>query len=1193
MPRRARWVALLAAVMSCMTPSGVAAARPVAGRGATAWQAIAPAPALPFGTRQVGQARGQVSGVVGLRPRDPALLARFATAVSTPGSPDYRRYLARGGLRAAWGPTPGAVHAVEHYLTSRGITVRAVTRDGLLVDFRGPVAAVASAFRTRLATFAVSGGREAIANISPVALPAAVAADVAGVVGLDGVVTPVPALIHAGTSVRPMRAASAGTAASVPAACPAAGAVARQQTGWTDAQLAGAYGVDPLLRSGANGAGQTVALFELEPYLPADIRAFDACYFGATAAASMASAVHTVPVDGGSPAGPGVGEAELDIENISAFAPGAAIDVYEAPMTAGGYLDEWNTIIQNDTAATISTSWSMGACESQVATADPGLQQIENTLFEEAAAQGQTILAAAGDSGSDSCAAGSNAPVAPYLSVSDPASQPYVTGVGGTSVTNATNPPAEQAWNDGAGAGAGGGGFSAMWPAPAWQLDRGVPGALPSPGGRREVPDVSASADEYRGITIYHAGGWTTAGGTSSAAPLWAAMLADADSTPACRLAGSVGFANPVLYSIASVPAEYAASFNDVTVGNNDEYGANHGQFAAGRGYDMATGLGSPRLTGPGGGRGLAYYLCQPPSTARPTVSSITPQVIPAAGGGPVTLTVTGSHFEAAGAPDVAGVTVGTGPPTPSTVVNDSTLTVAAPALTPGDYDVTVTLVGGQTSAASAAARLTVTNDPSGNGASVPVVAAVSPSGGNEAGGTVVHVYGSGFTALGQVPAVTIGGVAATVLSATDTELSAVVPPFAPATACATHTDPSTDVCQAQVQVSNGYGPSSESTILPELSGPLPPPGSPAPAGTETAAAPTEFDYLPTPAVTGFTFLSPGQRYASQEGFSFLEQASNLVQVSGTGLGTLGLQWFDVGRPGTAAVVDAQIVSDTPTQVELALPSIPLRAGQVDDELAAQTLASPNQGNLRSWMEPSAGVPVTYAPVPTLRSVTTRSGKLLGPDSGGTTLTVTGRALEDGPFVAFASSTAPTTGTDYGVRLDPSAPTTRLTVVTTPQLAGLDHVDVCTVSGCGGDRESCVPGLCVVQLGIGGGPAFAFYPPGKPSVTSISPRRGPAGTIVTLTGSNLALPEEVVLGAIHLPAGLFANGFDPNTGVTDTNVIQVVIPPSLPVGRRLAVRVATAESVATQAQPLTPPVSGVMFTRVVVHRRRGRRSVKP
>ncbi|MDA8285789.1 MAG: protease pro-enzyme activation domain-containing protein, partial [Actinomycetota bacterium] len=129
MARRARWVALLAAVLSCMTPSAVAAARPVAGRGSPAWQTIAPAPALPFGTRQVGQARGQVSGVIGLRPRNPALLARFATAVSTPGSPDYHRYMARGGLRAAWGPTPAALHAVEHYLTSRGITVRAVSRD--------------------------------------------------------------------------------------------------------------------------------------------------------------------------------------------------------------------------------------------------------------------------------------------------------------------------------------------------------------------------------------------------------------------------------------------------------------------------------------------------------------------------------------------------------------------------------------------------------------------------------------------------------------------------------------------------------------------------------------------------------------------------------------------------------------------------------------------------------------------------------------------------------------------------------------------------------------------------------------------------------------------------------------------------------------------------------------------------------
>ncbi|MHB8505593.1 MAG: S53 family peptidase, partial [Acidimicrobiales bacterium] len=425
--RAATGALVLAAAAFGLTSTGVASARQVGGAGGSTagWRALAPAPAVPLGARRVGSVAGdrQMSGVVGLRPRDPALLARVAASVSTPGSSGYRRYMRRGGLRAEFGPTPGALRAVESYLTSRGLTVHGVSRDGLLVDFAGPSSAVESAVGARLSTFRLHGGREAVANTSSVELPAAVAADVQGVVGLDGLVAPVTALVHRGSSHRAAPSGPAHAAAAAPAACPAASTVAGQQGGWTDAQLASAYGVDPLLRSGADGAGQTVALFELEPYLPTDIRAFDSCYFGAGAAASMAARLHTVAVDGGTPAGAGVGEAALDVEDVSAFAPGATIDVYEAPMTAGGYLDEWNAIVQDDTAATVSTSWSMAACESQVATADPGLQQIENTLFEEAAAQGQTILAAAGDSGSDACAARSTAPVAPDLSVSDPASQ--------------------------------------------------------------------------------------------------------------------------------------------------------------------------------------------------------------------------------------------------------------------------------------------------------------------------------------------------------------------------------------------------------------------------------------------------------------------------------------------------------------------------------------------------------------------------------------------------------------------------------------------------------------------------------------------------------------------------------------------------------------------------------------------------
>src|SRR5207253_681314 len=145
-------------------------------------------------------------------------------------------------------------------------------------------------------------------------------------------------------------------------------------------------------------------------------------------------------------------------------------------------------------------------------------------------------------------------------------------------------------------------GISESWPMPAWQLSSSVPGVrdaatiqaantfaagdLSQPGyafcqtdnpagsseaACREVPDVSAQADEFTGgITVYDAayGGWQTSGGTSSAAPIWAALLAVTNESATCQgnaaTANGVGFVSPLLYSVASNPTAYAASFNDI-----------------------------------------------------------------------------------------------------------------------------------------------------------------------------------------------------------------------------------------------------------------------------------------------------------------------------------------------------------------------------------------------------------------------------------------------------------------------------------------------------------------------------------------------------------------------------------------------------------------------------------------------------
>ena len=278
-----------------------------------------------------------------------------------------------------------------------------------------------------------------------------------------------------------------------PGACAAATDAAKRSDGWTEADLAQAYGLTGLYGKGDLASGQTIGIFELEPFLMSDVASFDRCIFGE----SHTSQISVQKLDGFSLSGPGEGEAALDVEEISAMAPAADIVVYEAPNTTFGALDEYATMIAQDKANIISTSW--GECEQALALGAPDSTELENTLFEEAATQGQTFFASAGDDGSDDCANtpfSSGSPVAPYLSVDDPGAQPYVVSVGGTSLVSdrqPLGPNSETVWNDGENAGSGGGGLSELWSMPEWQATSGVAGLATS--GAAETPDVSASGE--------------------------------------------------------------------------------------------------------------------------------------------------------------------------------------------------------------------------------------------------------------------------------------------------------------------------------------------------------------------------------------------------------------------------------------------------------------------------------------------------------------------------------------------------------------------------------------------------------------------------------------------------------------------------------------------------------------------------
>jgi kumamolisin len=326
--------------------------------------AVSPMVPVPAGATEVGAVDrgGSVTVEVELRSRDAAGLARLAADVSTPGRPDFHQYLARGSFARRFGADPTAVATLRHLALGAGLSVASVAPDGLTVTVSGQASRIERLFHTRLLRVRLPDGAIGRRAAGPATLPDPVAASVTAVVGLDDLVQRRPtSLIRnrpepGGDRAGGQAAAVAG--AGAPRSCPAAQALQDNGGALTDATIAQRYGVDGLEDDGADGRGQTVAVYELEPFALSDIAAFDTCYFGAAAAAAMVGRLSVVPVDGGQPAGAGVGEAALDIENVSALAPGARIEVYEAPNTTAGSLDEFSRIVTDDNAAVVTTSSS-------------------------------------------------------------------------------------------------------------------------------------------------------------------------------------------------------------------------------------------------------------------------------------------------------------------------------------------------------------------------------------------------------------------------------------------------------------------------------------------------------------------------------------------------------------------------------------------------------------------------------------------------------------------------------------------------------------------------------------------------------------------------------------------------------------------------------------------------------------------
>jgi Pro-kumamolisin, activation domain/Subtilase family len=609
--------------LCCAAPAGAA------GAGVR----IGEAPELPAGATFSGAVapERELDLSVALEPRDPAALEAFAEEVATPGSPSYGDYLSVPAFAARFAPTPAQLATVRAALAARGLRVGAPAANDLSLPVTATAAAAEAAFGTAIDRVRTPSGRVAFANRTAPQLPAAAAPFVQGVLGLDdlqeshrGAAPAAEEPAAPGGGALDLAPASTSVATGGPQPCTEARAAAEVGHGYTADQIATAYGLSGFYAAGDFGAGQTVALLELEPFLPADIETFQACY-----GTQVEVDTETIGKGPGPYAGED-GEAALDIEQLIGLAPGARIVVYQAKNEGDNEAKILSAYVSQDIAKVMSSSW--GICEEE---ADETSMAAVGTLLEEAAAQGQSFFVAAGDWGSTDCYEPEGGDLDQSLQVDFPGSDPFATDVGGTRMVEPTAPtPTDYLWDEAPKWGAGGGGISEHFAMPAYQQDAapslGVVGALSSgapcglsSGYCREVPDVSANASLQTGYVIRAEEEWEVTGGTSAAAPFWAALATLTDASPACG-GNAIGFANPALYKIGA--SAYAADFRDVTGPRpggkpttnrlDDEK-----PFPARPGYDMASGIGTPV------GTALAASLCAlaHPVTAPPGTPTSTP----------------------------------------------------------------------------------------------------------------------------------------------------------------------------------------------------------------------------------------------------------------------------------------------------------------------------------------------------------------------------------------------------------------------------------------------------------------------------------------------------------------------------------------------------------------------------------------
>jgi subtilase family serine protease len=526
-----------------------------------------------------------------LRNRDAAGAAAYARAVSTKGSARYGKFLTPAQFRSRFSPTDGTVTRVESWLRQQGFAIGKVPANNKFVEAIGTVATAAKAFDTSFATYRYQG-QTMRSNTTALKVPSTLP-QIQAVVGLDESAN----LVHTdasppagfrnappcsqywgqktlantstpdGTILTPGgpwsdNAAGTVTAYSVTAFAPC---------GYAGTQLQGAYGLTGAIAAGNDGTGVTVAVIDAyaSPTIVSDVTEYSSRHGLPPIAGHfrqvVAPGTYIRPQNPRQDPEGWAGEETLDIEAVHTMAPGADIVYVGAPNNYRDMDAIMNRVVDKHLADIVTNSYGYGG-----EALPPGYIKPQEDTYIQAAAEGISLFFSSGDAGDETAGDPTATPTPDW-----PASSPWVTAVGGTSmgVTQDNTRLFELGWQSGTSTWntttstwgplsylyGGGGGTSRLFAQPAYQAGV-VPSDIATYGGTapaaRVVPDVSALGDPNTGMLVGQTQTFSDGayydeyriGGTSLSSPLYAGMFA-----LAVQNHGNYGLANPALYAARGV----------------------------------------------------------------------------------------------------------------------------------------------------------------------------------------------------------------------------------------------------------------------------------------------------------------------------------------------------------------------------------------------------------------------------------------------------------------------------------------------------------------------------------------------------------------------------------------------------------------------------------------------------------------